>query len=150
MRLTQFTDYTLRVLMYLAADPDHRVTIQDIAEAYGISRNHLMKVVNHLARTGVVDASRGKGGGIRLARDPERIRVGEVVRAAEGEPPIVECFADPRACRLTPACRLAGVLGKAVAGFYRELDRTTLADLVSPPEPVRELLRIAVRTELSA
>ncbi|MBL8223812.1 MAG: Rrf2 family transcriptional regulator [Chromatiales bacterium] len=143
MRLTQFTDYTLRVLMYLAADPDHRVTIQDIAQAYGISRNHLMKVVNHLARTGVVEASRGKGGGLRLARPPSRIGVGEVIRAAEGEAPIVECFADPRACRLTPACRLAGVLHEAFAGLYRELDRTTLADLVSPAEPVRKLLRMA-------
>src|SRR5512147_3152354 len=100
MRLTVFSDYTLRVLMYLALDRTRLATIPEIAAAYGISENHLMKVVHQLACAGVVETVRGKGGGLRLARAPEQIQLGQIVRATEGDAPIVECLSgDPAACR---------------------------------------------------
>lgn len=130
MHLTTFTDYTLRVLMYLALDRTRLATIPEIADAYGISRNHLMKVVHQLARAGVIESVRGKGGGLKLARAPEAIRVGEVVRATEGGAAIVECLSDdPSACRIAGACRLKHVLSEAFDALYESLDRHTLADL---------------------
>jgi Rrf2 family nitric oxide-sensitive transcriptional repressor len=130
MRLTAFTDYTLRVLMYLALDRSQLATIPQIAAAYGISQNHLMKVVHHLARMGVVESVRGNGGGVRLAHPPEAIRIGEIVRAAEGDAPIVECFSDdPRGCRIATVCRLKQVLADGFDALYDSLDRYTLADL---------------------
>ncbi|HET9340580.1 MAG TPA: Rrf2 family transcriptional regulator [Casimicrobiaceae bacterium] len=130
MRLTAFSDYTLRVLMYLALDRDRLATIPEIAAAYGISRNHLMKVVHHLAQSGVVETVRGKGGGIRLARSPEAITIGAIVRAAEGDAPIVECLSrDANRCPIAPVCRLTRVLVDGFDAMYAELDRTTLADL---------------------
>ena len=132
MRLTTFTDYTLRVLMYLALDPARLATIPEIAGAYGISQNHLMKVVHRLARAGVIESVRGKGGGLRLARPPKAIRIGEVVRVAEGDAPLVECLsADPHACRISGACRLTRVLVEGFDALYASLDRHTLADLTA-------------------
>jgi len=132
MRLTTFSDYTLRVLMYLALDRTRRATIPQIADAYGISQNHLMKVVHQLARAGVIESVRGKGGGLKLARPPESIRIGEIVRASEGEAPIVECLsADPQACKIAGACRLTRVLVDAFDALYESLDRHTLADLTA-------------------
>lgn len=143
MRLTVFSDYTLRVLMYLALDRSRLATIPEIANAYGISGNHLMKVVHQLARAGVVESVRGQGGGIRLARAPADIRLGEIVRASEGDAPIVECLSgDPKACRITSPCRLRGVLVDAFEALYDSLDEHTLADLVERP---RELKRVLVR-----
>ncbi|CAG0984848.1 HTH-type transcriptional repressor NsrR [Burkholderiales bacterium] len=131
MRLTSFSDYTLRVLMYLALDRDRLATIPEIAAAYGVSRNHLMKVVHQLALAGVVETVRGKGGGIRLAMAPEAIRIGAIVRAAEGDGPIVECLShDANACPITPVCRLARVLVGGFDALYDHLDRHTLADLM--------------------
>ncbi|QDX82975.1 BadM/Rrf2 family transcriptional regulator [Denitratisoma sp. DHT3] len=131
MRLTTFSDYTLRVLMYLALEPGHLATIPEIAAAYGISENHLMKVVHQLAKSGVVTSIRGKGGGIRLARPPEEIRLGQVVRTSEGEGPIAECLSgDPDTCHIAPACRLSGILVGAFDALYAFLDQYTLADLV--------------------
>ena len=125
MRLTVFSDYTLRVLMYLALDRTRLATIPEIATAYGISENHLMKVVHQLARAGIVETVRGKGGGIRLARAPEEIRLGEIVRASEGDAPIVECLSgDPRACRITSSCRLKGILIDAFDALYDVTGRT--------------------------
>ena len=132
MHLTAFSDYTLRVLMFLALDRSRLATIPEIAEAYGISRNHLMKVVHRLAQAGLVESVRGKGGGIRLARAPESIRIGEVVRATEGDGAIVECLSgDPDACRIAGPCRLAGILVEAFDALYASLDRHTLADLTA-------------------
>jgi len=141
MRLTVFSDYTLRVLMYLALDRPRLATISDIAKAYGISENHLMKVVHQLARAGIVETVRGKGGGIRLARAPGEIRLGDIVRASEGGAPIVECLSgDLGACRITHACRLKGVLIEAFDALYASLDEHTLADLVEKPGALREVL----------
>jgi Rrf2 family nitric oxide-sensitive transcriptional repressor len=141
MRLTVFSDYTLRVLMYLALDRTRLATIPEIAAAYGISENHLMKVVHQLARTGVVDSVRGKGGGIRLARAPEAIRLGDIVRATEGDAPIVECLSgDPQACRITSSCRLRGVLVNAFDALYESLNEHTLADLVAKPRTLTHTL----------
>ena len=155
MKLTQFTDYTVRVLMYLAAresgpqsGPEsgqqrRPITIQEIAAAYAISRNNLMKVVNELARNGLVVSSRGKHGGIRLATAPDRISIGRVVRQAEGASELVECFNANNGCRITGACRLAGVLNEALDAFYSRLDGVTLADLVGHGDRLRRLLRAA-------
>lgn len=130
MRLTTFTDYALRVLMYLALDRSRLATIPEIAAAYDISQNHLMKVVHQLARAGVIESVRGKGGGLRLARDPETIRIGEVVRATEGDAPIVACLSGaPDTCRIAGACRLQRALVDAFDALYASLDQHTLADL---------------------
>ena len=144
MRLTTFSDYTLRVLMYLAIDPTKLATIPAIAAAYAISENHLMKVVQHLAREGLVESLRGKGGGIRLARPPHKIRLGEVVRSSEGSAPIVECLGDdPGACCIVPVCRLKGVLVGAFEALYDALNEYTVADLVHRPRSLAQVLRPA-------
>jgi Rrf2 family nitric oxide-sensitive transcriptional repressor len=144
MKLTSFSDYTLRVLMYLALDRSRLATIPEIAEAYGISENHLMKVVHHLARSGVVESVRGRGGGVRLARDPSEIRIGDVVRATEGSAPIVECLSgDAVACRIAPVCRLTNALVRAFDALYATLDEYTLADLVRTPRGLSLILKRA-------
>ena len=141
MKLTTFSDYTLRVLMFLALNRDRLATIPEIAAAYGISENHLMKVVQQLARAGVIESVRGKGGGIRLAREPEAIRLGQIVRASEGRAPIVECLSDDAgACRIAPACRLTAILVRAFDALYAALDEYTLADLVRAPRGLKTLL----------
>ena len=141
MRLTAFSDYTLRVLMYLALERTRLATTPEIATAYGISENHLMKVVHQLVRAGIVESVRGKGGGIRLARTPEEIRLGEILRASEGDVPIVECLSgDPQACRITSSCRLKGIFVNAFEALYDSLDEHTLADLVERPRTLRAVL----------
>jgi Rrf2 family nitric oxide-sensitive transcriptional repressor len=147
MRLSEYTDYTLRMLMYCAAHPDRRVTIGEWAERHGLSKNHLMKVDNDLARQGLVETTRGRGGGLRLSVDPEAIRIGAVVRAAETDFRPVACF-DPatNACTLSGNCRLKHLLGEALQAYFAALDAATLADLSAPaaaagrgtaPVPVR-------------
>jgi Rrf2 family nitric oxide-sensitive transcriptional repressor len=144
MRLTSFSDYTLRVLMYLAIKRETLATIPEIASAYGISENHLMKVVHQLAKSGVIESIRGKGGGIRLARPAEEIRIGQVIKNSEGDAPIVECLgADGGACRIAPACRLAGILVHAFDTLYNALDEYTVADLVNNPRPLNKILKRA-------
>lgn len=140
MRLTTFSDYSLRVLMYLALQEERLATIQEIARAYAISQSHLMKVVHQLALNGVVETVRGKGGGLRLALDPAQIRLGDVVRHAEGDAPIVECLSGEPRCGIAPACKLAGVLVRAFDALYAELDRYTLADLVLRPNELKRIL----------
>lgn len=128
MRLTRYTDYAMRVLLYLANQPDDRLSsIATIARGYGISRNHLMKVVNDLVRAGYVESVRGRLGGIRLARDPATIRVGEVVRHTEDDFELVDC----EGCVIAPACGLTGALHQATAAFLAVLDGYSLADLQS-------------------
>ena len=141
MKLTTFSDYTLRVLMFLALSRDRLATIPEIAAAYGISENHLMKVVHQLARSGVIESVRGKGGGVRLAREPREIRLGQIIRASEGSTPIVECLsADAGACRIAPACRLAKMLVRAFDALFATLDEYTLADLVKAPRALEAIL----------
>jgi Rrf2 family nitric oxide-sensitive transcriptional repressor len=131
MRLTAFTDYSLRVLIYLASQPGQRATIAEIATAFEVSEHHLTKVVHFLGKTGWLANVRGKGGGLALGELPERIGVGEVVRQTEGQAVVAECFGeDGGKCCIAPVCHLRGVLGEAVKAFYAVLDRYTLADLV--------------------
>ena len=134
MRFTVHTDYALRVLMYLGASPeDGLVTIKAISGAYGISENHLMKVVHRLALAGFVATTRGRGGGMRLALQPKDINIGAVVRACENDMRIVECFDPPsNTCPIAPACALPRVLDEALAAFVGVLDRYTLEDLLKP------------------
>lgn len=150
MKLTSFTDYTLRVLMYLGLETDRLATIQAIAEAYGISENHLTKVVHQLAKSGVVESVRGKGGGIRLALPPDQIRIGAVIRAAEGDSAIVECFSSHDTCKITPNCKLAGILYRAFEALYASLDQYTLADLLTQPEPMIHILQFQRRNQPGA
>ncbi|KPF45273.1 Rrf2 family transcriptional regulator [beta proteobacterium AAP51] len=130
MRLSEYTDYTLRVLMYCAAHRDRLVTIGELAEQHGLSKNHLMKVVNDLARQGLLETTRGRGGGLRLLAEPETIRIGDVVRATETDFRLVECFdASTDACTLTPNCRLKHLFAEALTGYFKVLDGATLADM---------------------
>lgn len=134
MRLTNFSDYALRVLMYAAAQDDRLITIEETADVYGISRAHLMKVANHLTRAGYLKAVRGRSGGLALAKRPNRIKLGDVLRATEPDFALVECFTSDNHCLITPRCRLRGVLKEALAAFTGTLDRYTLADLILTPE----------------
>lgn len=130
MNITQHTDYALRVLMYLGAIPERRVTIKEVAERFDISRSHLMKIVTELVAKGFVDGARGKGGGLRLARAASEIGLGDVVRQLEPSLALVECFGTQSHCLLDPACRLKGALDGALQAFLAALDRVSLADLV--------------------
>jgi Rrf2 family transcriptional regulator, nitric oxide-sensitive transcriptional repressor len=141
VRLAEYTDYTLRVLMYCAANPERLITIAELAQRHGVSKNHLMKIVNDLARQGILETTRGRGGGLRLLKKPGDIRVGDVVRNSETDFRLVECF-DRRSdtCTLTPSCRLRGLLGTALRAYFRELDAATLADITgAAPRPRRAM-----------
>lgn len=131
MRLADYTDYSLRVLMYCGTYPDRRITIADLAEDLELSRNHLMKIVNDLSRRGLVQTTRGRGGGVRLAVDPRDLRIGDVVRSTESDFRLVECFNDGASrCNLGPSCRLKPVFAEALQAYLDALDRHTLADLI--------------------
>jgi Rrf2 family nitric oxide-sensitive transcriptional repressor len=137
MRVSRFADYSLRLLMHLAALPGGRSTIGEAAAALQVSRNHLVKIVHLLGRHGVLANTRGRRGGMRLADAPARINVGRVMRLVETTGPLVECFdAASNTCTLAPACRLRGMLSGALESFYRSLERYTLEHLtISPPPP---------------
>jgi len=139
MQITRFTDYAIRVLTYCALRDGGLATTQEIAERYGISTNHLVKVVQELSRHGYLAAARGKGGGIRLARPPEQINLGELIGRLE-EMELAECFGSGNACRITPACRMAAILAEARAAFLAALSRHTLAEVVQPHGELRALL----------
>lgn len=146
MRLTTFSDYSFRVLIYLGSAPGGLATIADIAAAYRISPNHLMKVVHYLAQAGYIETVRGKGGGMRLARPAESINVGRVLRDTEEGFDVVECLQPGRAdCRIAPACVLKGALSEARDAFLAVLDRHTLADLLAPARPLAKLLAVPPR-----
>jgi Rrf2 family nitric oxide-sensitive transcriptional repressor len=146
MRLTTFSDYSLRVLIYLGVHEEEITTIGQIASAYAISANHLMKVVHYLAQAGYIETVRGKGGGMRLGLPPENINIGELVRATEDNRTLVECFdRDNSQCRIESACVLRGMLGQALEAFFHSLDTYTLADLVVPKARLANMLVYAHR-----
>ncbi len=134
MRLSTFSDYSLRVLMYLGAQPDRLATIAEIAAAHGISESHLMKVVHQLGRCGLVETVRGKGGGMRLAIAPQNIVLGDVIRQTESDFTLVECFGANATCRIQGACHLNAILDEALNALFLVLDGYTLADLLGNPQ----------------
>ena len=139
MRLTRYTDYAMRVLLYLGARQDRLCSIAEIAQAYGISQNHLMKVVSDLVNAGYLVSVRGRFGGVRLARPPDQINVGAVVRHTEDGFDLVDCGS----CIIAPACGLTGALHQALAAFMKVLDGYTLADLVGNGASLQALLGLA-------
>ena len=133
MRLTTFTDYGLRMLMRLASEPGRAFSTADLAEEFGLSRNHLAKIMQHLARAGFVETRRGGGGGAVLARPADRIRLGNVIDLLEEGQPLVECFGtDGGDCSIDGQCRLKARLRSAERAFLADLDRSTLADIALP------------------
>lgn len=140
MRLNVQTDYALRLLMQLAVNDEHLTTIAEVAEVFGISKNHLMKVANVLGRSGLIETVRGRSGGLRLARPAPDIRVGDVVRQMEGDLALAECFRSGNRCLITPACRLKSVLTDAMEAFLSVLDQHTLDDLVARNPDLHTLL----------
>lgn len=132
LHLTQFSDYALRVALYLAAHPGELASVEEIGRSYGISRNHLTKVVRRLTELGIVASTRGRSGGFRLALRPEEIKVGWLVRQTEPHFDIVECF-DPatNTCPIAPACGLKGALARAQRAFLDVLDEYTLASFLA-------------------
>lgn len=141
MNLTRYTDYSLRVLIYVGLHPERRVSIHEISEAFAVSQNHLVKVVHHLGKCGFLKTTRGRTGGLMLGQDPAAIRVGDVVRQTEPGFELLECFAPATDhCAITQACRLKGVLAVALREFLAVLDRTTLADLLQNETSLRRLV----------
>jgi Rrf2 family nitric oxide-sensitive transcriptional repressor len=142
MKLTRFTDYSLRVLMHLGLQENGRVTIREISESYNISRNHLMKVVSLLTRMGYLDARRGPGGGIALARPAIDICLADVIIDMEDDLNMVECFCSDGECVIAPVCELRNVLDKALTAYLDTLRDYTLADLLTPKKKLSRLLGI--------
>ena len=141
MKLTTFTDYSLRVLLFLAARPGRRGTIAEIAAAFAVSEHHLTKVVHFLGQAGLLTNVRGKGGGLDLAHPPAAIVVGDVVRQTEGALVAAECFGeDPQQCCIAPVCRLRGLMQQAIDAFYRVLDGCTLEDLARNRSALAQVL----------
>jgi len=145
MRLTAYTDYSLRTLMHLGIHHDRLVTIQNIADTYGISKSHLMKVVHQLGVAGLVETIRGRSGGLRLGKEPEEINIGEVVRGTEPDFMMVECFnRQANECILSPSCELQDALRRATQAYLDVLYGVTLADLLRDSGSLRKLARIRV------
>lgn len=146
MRLTQFTDYGLRVLMYLATREDGHVTTEELAQLFNVSWNHLLKVVHRLCELGYVEAKRGAQGGVRILPGTWDVTVGEIVRNLESQLDLVECFDErTNSCPITSVCRLAPLLERATTAFLRELDGTRLRDLVVRPAEMRDALPVRPR-----
>lgn len=141
MHISTFTDYALRVLIHAALRYPERVTIDEVATAYGISRNHLIKVIHELGRTGFLITQRGRSGGFTLARAADRITISEVVKTCETGQPLAECFdVANNACVITPACRLKGILAEAMRAFHATLGKYTIADVCEKPEALQRHL----------
>lgn len=144
MHLTTFTDYSFRILIYLGLQDERLTTIQEIAEHYNISKNHLMKAVRQLGQLGCVETVRGKGGGIRLAQPAREIRIGDVVRRVEENMAIAECLSPPPGrCRIDGACALKGFFREALEAFLAVLDRYTLEDVLNNRALFSKFLKIA-------
>lgn len=141
MRITGYTDYSLRVLIYVTAQGDRLATIQEVADRYGVSKNHLMKVVHQLTRKGYLQSIRGKKGGIRLKPDPADVNLGILVREMEPDLNLVECFGPDNTCVISPICSLKGILDEALQAFLATLDQYTLAD-ITPSSDIPQLIRL--------
>lgn len=145
MRLTDYTDYTLRVLMFCALNPERSITIAELAESHAISKNHLMKIVNDLARQGLLQTTRGRGGGLRLLKAAADINIGDVVRQSETDFRIVECFdISHNACTITAHCQLKHVFKTALQSYLAELDKVTLADVTRPMPASQQAKGVAI------
>ena len=143
MNLTYYTNYSLRVMIYLGLHSTSLASITQISEAFGISRNHLIKVVHNLAKLGYLKTTRGRGGGLRLARDPKEINIGEVVRKTEANLNLVECFNTlGNTCPLRGACELKRMVLEAEEAFFSVLDRYTLADVLVRRKQMASLLGV--------
>lgn len=142
MRLTQFSDYALRLSLYLGAHPDRLVPITDIAESYGISYHHLTKVATMLSDAGVIEAVRGRNGGLRLAMAPSAINIGWLVRQTEPDMSLVECFDHAEACPIAKECRLRKALKDALRAFLQTLDEYTLADFLGNAPQQQRLVQL--------
>ena len=136
MRITRYSEYALRVLVFLGLHGDRLCSVSEIAESYRISRSHLTKVVNMLGHLGVIDTQRGRHGGLKLARKPAQISLGEVVRHTEGGMDLPDCLV----CPIRSACRLPGVLGKAAEAFFKVFDDYTVADILKDGGSLKRLL----------
>jgi Rrf2 family transcriptional regulator, nitric oxide-sensitive transcriptional repressor len=146
MQLTNYTDYSLRALIALGTSGQQQLTVAQISAAYSISTNHLLKVIQRLSTLGYVETSRGKGGGVRLAREPQSLRLGQLVLSIEPELGLVGCMrSDDAKCVIEPACRLKGILAAAFQQFIAELDRYTLADLLVAKPKLQRLLVLGPR-----
>ena len=142
MKLTLYTDYGLRVLLYLSLKEE--ATISEISEAYRIARPHVVKIVHHLGKAGLVQTQRGRQGGVRLAQAPEEINLGQTIRLLEPNFHMVECFnREGDHCVITPVCKLKGVLGEALQAFFETLDRYTLADVVANRDVLMQELSLS-------
>lgn len=139
MRLTLHTDYAFRALMFLCANRERLSTIDEIAKFYNISRNHLVKVLNTLVKESFIEAIRGKGGGLRLAKDSEKISLGKIIRITEPDFILVECFSSNNSCILTPICQLKHILNQAINNFLKELDGYFLSDLTLDKDRILSL-----------
>lgn len=137
MRLTSFSDYALRMLMYAASADERLITIEETARLFNLSKTHLNKVANALTRAGYLKAVRGRSGGLMLGRRPDSICIGDVIRVTEPDFVLVECFGSANRCALTRSCKLSGVLSEAAASFQATLDRYTLADIMLTPQDFR-------------
>ncbi|WP_129688007.1 RrF2 family transcriptional regulator [Gottfriedia acidiceleris] len=143
MRLTNYSDYSLRVLIFLSSEPHEKlVNIKDIAEAYDISKNHLMKIIYNLGKMGYIETIRGRNGGIRLAKLPSELNIGEIIRKTEEDFNIVECFEHGNTCVITPVCSLKHVFNKALEQFLQVLDQYTLDDIVKNNAMLKDYLSI--------
>jgi Rrf2 family transcriptional regulator, nitric oxide-sensitive transcriptional repressor len=144
MQLTLFTDYALRMLMYLAIAGDRLVPIAEIAEAFDSSTHYMLKVAQELARLGYIDAVRGRNGGVRLSVEPSRIGLGQLVRETEPPGGVLDCVGNAEAeCVIVGSCRLRRVLREAQQAFHQVLDRHTLSDLLTQRNKLRQLLQIS-------
>ncbi len=144
MQITRYTDYAIRVLIYLAVKRNEQSTISEIAESYNISKNHLMKIVQELNVKGYLFAIRGKNGGIKLIAEPSAINIGKLVRELENESKLVECFGNNNQCVITPSCQLKQIFSLAIESFYTTLEGYTLEDLtgVNDQLKLKQLLSI--------
>jgi Rrf2 family nitric oxide-sensitive transcriptional repressor len=142
MRLALSTDYALRLLMLVGLEPDRLVTIEEVADRFDISKNHLMKVANLLGQAEYLETVRGRNGGLRLGKAPDQIVVGEVVRKMEPDFAVVECESPTGDCRIAPCCVLRSAMREAVRAFLQKLDQYTLEDLLRPKPKLRRLLGV--------